>query len=164
MVGLELHNHHPGIGQSTGPEVSLPAEQLNPGKKPCPLISCVTLLPCSPSQTIENLSNCPHLDTLNVSHNQLRSVDNCHSSILPALTSLDLSHNYLKDAAQLSCLEQCEAVSVLDLSHNRINDVLVVKVLAAMSNLRVLTLTGNPVLSLIPNYRKTMILECVSPH
>lgn len=39
----------------------------------------------------------------------------------------------------------------------------VVKLLAAMSSLRVLTLNGNPVISVIPNYRKTMILECVSP-
>lgn len=123
------------------------------------VISCFSH---STPQRIENLSNCPRLDTLNLSHNQLRSVDNCHSSILPALTSLDLSHNYLKAANQLTSLTECDAVSVLDLSHNRIDDVLVVKVLSAMNNLRVLTMHGNPVISLIPNYRKTMILECVS--
>lgn len=113
-------------------------------------------------QKIENLSNCPQLDTINLAHNQLRSVDNCHSGVLPALTSLDLSHNYLKSAEHLDALRHCDAVSVLDLSHNRIDDVLIVKVLAAMANLRVLTMNGNPVISLIPNYRKTMILECVS--
>lgn len=91
-------------------------------------------------------------------------MDNCRAAILPALTSLDLSHNYLRSADQLAELQDCDALSVLDLSHNRIDDELVVKLLAAMSSLRVLTLNGNPVISLIPNYRKTMILECVSPH
>lgn len=97
-----------------------------------------------------------------MAHNQLQSLDNCHSVILPALTSLDLSYNRLNNVAKLQCLANCNSLSVLDLSYNRIGDVLVVKVLAAMANLRVLTMHGNPVIGQIPNYRKTMILECVS--
>lgn len=59
-------------------------------------------------------------------------------------------------------LAQCETLSVLDLSHNRIEDVLIVNILSEMPALRVLTLTGNPVVSEIPSYRKTLTIECVS--
>lgn len=71
-----------------------------------------------------------------------------------------MSHNYLRTAEQLEGLRNCKFLSVLDISHNRIDDVAIVKILADIPELRVLTLTGNPVISQIPSYRKTMILEC----
>lgn len=113
-------------------------------------------------QKIENLQHCPQLDTLNLSHNHVRFIENCNSTILPQLNTLNLSHNSLSSIDGLEELIGCKSLSVLDISHNRIADVLVVKVLSQMPELRVLTLTGNPVINEIPSYRKTMTVECVS--
>ncbi|XP_059618233.1 dynein axonemal assembly factor 1 homolog [Phlebotomus argentipes] len=109
---------------------------------------------------IENLHHCTQLDTLNLSHNQLRRVENVSSATLPVLTNLTISHNYIRTAADVEELTMCLSLSVLDLSHNKIDDILVVKILARIPNLRVLTLVGNPIVALIPSYRKTLILEC----
>lgn len=82
--------------------------------------------------------------------------------VLPQLNTLDVSHNSLNSIDGLSDLVECKTLSVLDLSHNRIEDVLIVKILAKMPQLRVLTLTGNPVVNEVPSYRKTLTVECVS--
>lgn len=111
---------------------------------------------------IENLEHCVHLDTLNLSHNYITRIENCGAAVLPALNTLNLSHNRLQTLDQLQQLVDCTALSVLDLSHNRIDDILVVGIVARMPALRVLVMTGNPVVSAIPMYRKTMINECVS--
>lgn len=100
------------------------------------------------------------MDTLNLCHNQIRAIENCGIEVLPVLNTLNISHNFLRTAEQLEGLRSCKFLSVLDISHNRIDDVTVVKILAGLPDLRVLTMTGNPVVSQIPSYRKTMILEC----
>lgn len=97
---------------------------------------------------------------MNLCHNQIRVIENIGSDVLPVLNTLSISHNFLRTAEQLEGLRNCKFLSVLDISHNRIDDVTVVKILADMPELRVLTMTGNPVISQIPSYRKTMILEC----
>lgn len=102
------------------------------------------------------------LDTLNVSHNHINRIENCNSMVLPHLNTLCLSHNCLRSIDGLEHLIDCKALSVLDISHNRIEDVLIVKILSQMPELRVLTLTGNPVVNEIPSYRKTLTVECVS--
>lgn len=112
-------------------------------------------------QKIENLQFCPELDTLNLSHNHINRIENCGIDVLPVLTSLNLSHNYICQIEHLEGLINCKMVSVLDLSNNRINDILIVRILSEMPELRVLVLTGNPVVTAIPSYRKTLILECV---
>lgn len=104
----------------------------------------------------------PLLDTLNLDHNHINFIENCGSDVLPVLNNLNLSHNYLRFVESVEQLKDCKSVSVLDLSHNRIEDILIVKVLSEMPELKVLVLTGNPVVSAIPSYRKTLILECVS--
>lgn len=48
--------------------------------------------------------------------------------ILPVLNTLNISHNYLKTADSLDQLRDCHFVSVLDISHNRIEDIAIVKV------------------------------------
>lgn len=111
---------------------------------------------------IENLEHCPRLDTLNVSHNYITTIENCGVTVLPELHTLNITHNRLRTHEQLQRLVDCKVLSVLDMSHNRIDDLLIVSVLAQMPELRVLVLTGNPVVSLIPMYRKTLINECVS--
>lgn len=105
---------------------------------------------------------CPRLDTLNLSHNYIKMIENCGSDILPELSTLNLAHNSLKTIESLKKLIECKRVSVLDLSNNRIDDILFVKILAQMPELRVLVLLGNPIVNEIPSYRKTLINECVS--
>ncbi|XP_067620447.1 dynein axonemal assembly factor 1 homolog [Eurosta solidaginis] len=109
---------------------------------------------------IDNLENCPELDTLNLASNHIRQIENCGFDVLPVLSTLNLSSNFLKDFDGLKDLENCKTLSVLDLSNNRIDDILVVKIFAKMPQLRVLALQGNPVVSKLPQYRKTLILEC----
>ncbi|XP_037820613.1 dynein assembly factor 1, axonemal homolog [Lucilia sericata] len=109
---------------------------------------------------IENLDYCKELDTINLSQNHIRKIENCGFEVLPVLNTLNLSSNYLKDSEGLRELENCKNLSVLDLSNNRIDDILVVKIFGKMPELKVLVLQGNPVVSKIPQYRKTLILEC----
>ncbi|XP_037959266.1 dynein assembly factor 1, axonemal homolog [Teleopsis dalmanni] len=110
---------------------------------------------------IENLENCKLLDTLNLTSNHIRKIENIGSEILPVLNTLYLASNYLQDAESLRELESCLYLSVLDLSDNRIDDLLAIKIFSKMPALRVLVLRGNPIVSMLPQYRKTVILECV---
>lgn len=102
------------------------------------------------------------LDTLNLCHNYIKKIENCTVEKLPLLNTLNISHNCLRYGEHLEELKNCTYLSVLDLSHNKIEDVVVVKILGDMPQLKVLTMTGNPVINQIPQYRKTLILECVS--
>ncbi|KAH8285776.1 hypothetical protein KR018_002892 [Drosophila ironensis] len=109
---------------------------------------------------IENLGSCPELDTLNLSSNHIRKIENIGTDILPVLNTLNIASNYLKDSESLSDLIHCKTLSVLDLSNNRIDDILIVKIFEQMESLKVLVLQGNPVVSRLPQYRKTLILAC----
>ncbi|XP_034472044.1 dynein assembly factor 1, axonemal homolog [Drosophila innubila] len=109
---------------------------------------------------IDNLASCPELDTLNLSSNHIRKIENISSDILPVLNTLNISSNYLKDSESLAHLVQCKTLAVVDLSNNRIDDILVVKIFEQMPCLKVLVLQGNPVVSRLPQYRKTLILAC----
>lgn len=71
---------------------------------------------------------CRELDTLNLSQNHIRKIENCGVEVLPNLNTLNLASNYLKDYESLKILADCKTLSVLDLSNNRIDDILVVKV------------------------------------
>lgn len=113
-------------------------------------------------QKIENLEHCVHLDSINLSHNFIKTIENLGSDILPKLNTLTITNNCLRTEESIASLVQCKTLSVLDLSHNRIDDIVIVKVLGQMPELRVLVLTGNPVINQIPSYRKTLILTCVS--
>ena len=54
---------------------------------------------------------------------------------LPALHSLQISHNKLKRAEDIDHLIQCTTVSVVDLSHNKLDDERVVEVFESMAHL-----------------------------
>ncbi|XP_022226571.2 dynein assembly factor 1, axonemal homolog [Drosophila obscura] len=109
---------------------------------------------------MENLECCRELDTLNVSQNHIRKIENIGTDILPVLNTLNITSNYLTDSASLAALVECKTLSVLDLANNRIDDILIVKIFEQMPSLKVLVLQGNPVVSRLPQYRKTLILAC----
>lgn len=81
---------------------------------------------------------------------------------MPELTTLNIANNKIKSMCDFEGLVDCKSLSVLDLSHNRIDDISIVAVLGQMPELRVLMMVGNPVVNMIPMYRKTLINECVS--
>lgn len=89
-------------------------------------------------------------------------IENCSYNVLPVLNTLTISHNQLRTLASIETLKICKNLSILDLSNNRLDDVMIVRVFSEMPELRVLVLTGNPVVNHIPSYRKTLIVECVS--
>lgn len=93
-------------------------------------------------QKIENLHHCVHLDSINLSHNFITTIENLGSDILPKLNTLTITNNCLRSEESVANLIHCKTLSVLDLSHNRIDDIVIVKVLAQMPELRVLVLTG----------------------
>jgi dynein assembly factor 1 len=107
---------------------------------------------------IGNLYQCQKLATLQMSNNQLRSLQNLCS--LPELSTLQLANNKLRTAEDLRHLIMCPSITVLDLQNNEIDDIDVIDVLVCMPQLAVLQLQGNPVVSKIPNYRRTVIARC----
>ncbi|KAG7210820.1 hypothetical protein KM043_012307 [Ampulex compressa] len=129
---------------------------------------------------IENLERLEKLDTLILSHNAIRRIENLGergvakrisseldlgaslllSGSLKFLNTLNLSHNYLRETADIEQLRSLRALSVLDVSHNRIETEDVVEILGDMESLRVATLMGNPVVRRIGAYRKRMIVGC----
>jgi len=106
---------------------------------------------------ISGLDRCPELWSLNLSENFLERIENL--SHLRNLNSLTLAKNRigykgLRDVLHL----KDTAVCTLDVQDNAISDPEVLpEVLCKMAGLRVLYLKGNPVVKLIPNYRKTVI-------
>ncbi|XP_039760640.1 uncharacterized protein LOC120634232 [Pararge aegeria] len=106
---------------------------------------------------IENLHGCPKLDTLNIDHNFVTKIENL--DVVPDLHTLSMGHNMLTSVDDLVHLRSCRNLSVVDLSYNRLEDPLIVDVLADMPILKVLVLTGNPVVRIIPAYRKTLTLR-----
>ena len=104
---------------------------------------------------IENLEGCPKLNTIQLSNNGIRRIENLAS--LPKLATLQMGNNHLRSADDVRNLLACPELSVLDLQNNQLEDVGVLDVLEAMPNLAVLHLHGNPVVSKIQNYRRTVI-------
>lgn len=106
-------------------------------------------------KVIEGLGQQKFLDTLNVSNNMITMISGLES--LEKLTTLTITHNKLTDAASIRGILQCPNVSVVDMSHNELNDPEVLTVLQEMENLKVCVLTGNPIIRVTSQYRKTMI-------
>ena len=107
---------------------------------------------------IENLNENPLLDHLNLSENQIEKIENL--AHLKNLRTLNLSQNYLTNKEDVKELLEIEGLSVLDVTHNRLNDLACLDVFSKMSDLTVLYLMGNPIVKMIPIYRKTVILTC----
>eukprot|EP00898_Chlorokybus_atmophyticus_P004268 jgi/Chlat1/4842/Chrsp31S00372 len=114
-------------------------------------------------ESLDGIEHLPALNTLNVSNNQLVHLRGV--SRAPALATLQAPYNRLaKDVhANLGELAHCPNLTVLDLSHNHIEDGdALLEILKQIPSLSVLYLQGNPVVSKIQHYRKTLI--CALPN
>jgi dynein assembly factor 1 len=105
--------------------------------------------------TISGLEKLENLDTINLSQNQLRHLEGL--SCCPNLRTLICTNNQLASVASVQHLTECKGLHTLDLQDNQISDPAVLDVLKQLPELRCLYLKGNPVVSSIKNYRKTLI-------
>ncbi|KAJ3348589.1 Dynein assembly factor 1, axonemal, partial [Kappamyces sp. JEL0680] len=109
---------------------------------------------------LENLDLLVHLDTLNVANNLIKQIEGLER--LEKLTTLTMHNNFLTSADDIRGVLACPSICVLDLGHNKLDDPQIVEVLEQMPKLAVLNLMGNPVISKITNYRKTIVSRCQS--
>ena len=77
---------------------------------------------------------------------------------LPHLESLQVSDNQLSDVESVAELSECHKISKLDLSRNQFETSDFVLVLGRMKALHVLQLSGNPFLEQMNNYRNQILL------
>ena len=97
--------------------------------------------------------------TLDVSDNRIETLEGLRGH--PSLQVLVASGNRLRDADALSALETCAHLTTLDVASNRLEDpAIVTEFFASAANLRanlkLLKLQGNPLVSEVPSYRKTV--------
>ena len=104
---------------------------------------------------ISHLEGVPELDTINLCNNQLRSISNL--SCCSKLQTLLATHNQLESLESVTHLLDCPSIVTLDLSNNNLSDPAVLEVFKQMPNLRCLYLKGNPFVSSVKNYRKSLI-------
>ena len=104
---------------------------------------------------LQGLENLPVLDTLNVSSNHLTSLE--HIQSVPSLHTLLATNNQLDSADAIAPLAACTSLESLDLQNNRIKDTSALETLRTLPQLKCLYLTGNPLVSALSNYRKTVI-------
>lgn len=109
---------------------------------------------------ISNLEGLEHLDTLNLSSNCIAHIENL--ACCPNLKTLQIDRNHLTDAKSVEHVANCNGLQTLDLQHNRIDDPAVLVVLESIPDLKCLYLKGNPVVSKLKNYRKTIISQMKS--
>ena len=109
---------------------------------------------------IEGLEKLTYLDNVNLSKNYIRKVENLSNN--QKLTGINLANNMLTTRESIEGLLEIPGLQTIDVQHNRINDSSVVELFQQFSDLRVLYLQGNPVVKIIPYYRKTIISKCKS--
>ena len=97
------------------------------------------------------------LTTLDVSDNQIVSLEGLRDH--PSITTLVAVNNKLKDAESIQALGSCAQLVTVDLTKNKLEGRSVVDFfLSDMSDkLKLLKLQGNPVVSEVPSYRKTLV-------
>lgn len=104
---------------------------------------------------ISNLEGLEVLDTLNISNNRISVIENL--ACCTQLRTLIATHNNLESVQSVEHLAECKGIHTLDLQSNNIKDPAVLEVLKQMPELRCLYLKGNPVVSCVKNYRKSLI-------
>lgn len=123
---------------------------------------------------IQNLEHNPELVTLNLSDNLLTHIEGLASH--RHLSTLLIGHNKIQSLADLEPLLQYSTIAyehfcihpshifrslrhhrTLDLSHNEISDPAVIDIFSQMPHLACLYVKGNPFVSKVRHFRKTMI-------
>ena len=98
------------------------------------------------------------LTTLDVSDNQIVTLEGLRDH--PSLATLVAVNNKLREVSAVDALGSCVRLVTVDLSRNKLEDRAVVDFFLspAMSDrIRLLKLQGNPVVSEVPSYRKTLV-------
>ncbi|XXQ31985.1 U2A'/phosphoprotein 32 family A C-terminal domain-containing protein [Plasmodiophora brassicae] len=104
---------------------------------------------------ISNLDRNLNLITLNLQGNLIEQISGLDH--LKSLNTLNVADNKLSSVESISHLLKCTSISTLDLSKNALSDVAVLDILTSMPALACLYLKGNPFLSSMRHYRKTVI-------
>lgn len=104
---------------------------------------------------ISHLEGLENLDTLNISSNIIRKLENL--ACCPLLSTLICTNNKLDNIESIKHLAECKNIHTLDLQNNNISDPAILDVLKQIPNLKCLYLKGNPVVSNIKNYRKVLV-------
>lgn len=95
------------------------------------------------------------MDQLNLSHNAIKKISGL--SVCPMLTSLIMTDNQLETIDSIQHLTECKNLTTVDLQNNRLTDPAIIEIFKQLPNLQCLYLKGNPVVSQMKNYRKTVI-------
>ena len=105
----------------------------------------------------EGVTSLVSLTTLDVSENQLESLEGLRGH--PNVSTLLAYGNKIKNVEGLDALRECPALTTLDLSKNKLSDRSCVDFLTEHlgDQLSLLKLQGNPVVSEVPSYRKTIV-------
>ncbi|KAG2487558.1 hypothetical protein HYH03_013837 [Edaphochlamys debaryana] len=109
---------------------------------------------------LSGLENVENLDTINISNNQISKLEGL--SCCKHLRTLICTHNRLTTLESVQHLAECQELQTLDLQNNELTDPGIVDVLKQLPDLRCLYLKGNPVVSNIKNYRKTLVVSIPS--
>lgn len=104
---------------------------------------------------IRGLEPLQALDTLNISHNAISKLENL--SCCPNLRTLICTHNKLSTVEAIAHLSEVKGLHTLDLQNNDLKDPAILDVIKQLPDLKCLYLKGNPVVSTMKNYRKSVI-------
>lgn len=104
---------------------------------------------------ISGLEVLENLDTLNISQNYITMLEGL--ACCPTLRTLICTHNRLASLESVAHVAECKALHTLDLQSNNIEDPAVIDILKQLPELKCLYLKGNPVVTKLKNYRKTLI-------
>lgn len=108
---------------------------------------------------IEGLNNNKLLSILNLSNNKIKTIKNMNH--LQNLENFYISKNDLSTIEDLQILLELKSLSLLDIQNNNFseNQNEFLSFLNKIENLKVLYLKGNEICRLIPNYRRTIIIQ-----
>ncbi|KAK9831315.1 hypothetical protein WJX81_001414 [Elliptochloris bilobata] len=115
----------------------------------CLYAQCNTLL------ELGDLGRFKNLDTLNISSNSISSLQGLSGCV--NLRTLLAANNRLAGPRALADLPRCSALVTLDLQENQLGNTQVLEALKQLPNMRCVYLRGNPVVSAIPQYRRTLL-------
>ncbi|KAF0975562.1 hypothetical protein FDP41_005556 [Naegleria fowleri] len=123
---------------------------------------------------IEGIFHCEQLHTLNISENFISHIPEELGKYCTNLQTLDLNSNQLRTLDSVKALRYCSKLSILDLSKNKLFDTIpenmtqeqvieeFLAILKSLTELKLLRLEGNPLVRMIPNYRKEIISQIPS--